>query len=40
MVVATSAVVGIGGAIATFTVFTTDGFVGVNSLGRCAVGAT
>jgi len=26
--------VGIGGVIATFTVFTTEGFVGVKSLGR------
>ena len=38
MVVARVPAVGAGGAIATFTVFTTEGFSGVNWLGREAVG--
>ena len=39
MVVARVVVVGAGGAIATLTVFTTEGFDGVNTLVRCGVGA-
>jgi len=40
IVVARLPAVGAAGAIATFTVFTTEGFSGVNWLGREAVGAT
>ena len=39
IVVLRSLVVGAAGAIATLTVFTTEGFDGVNSLERCGVGA-
>jgi len=38
MVGCRSPTVGIGGVIATFTVLITDGFVGVKSFGRSAVG--